>query len=274
MKTLEMKRYTTFKSHVHFEIALIENCRGKRLIGDSIEPFDTPELVLLGSYLPHCWQYQEVKDPADEPRVYVIHFMPDFLGSEMLEIPEMKPLKELFSLAARGVLFTGDTVGKARVFIRQMLTDNDFNRIVTFLQLLHLLTITSNYQVLSSPYYNSKETFADGHKIREVLNYVYSNFRNEISLQEVAALVHMSTTGFCRFFKQKTNKTLTDVIQEVRIGYAGKLLLEGAHNVSGACYECGYNNLSNFNKHFRDIKGCSPTEFLKKFQDKADAYAK
>jgi AraC-like DNA-binding protein len=75
----------------------------------------------------------------------------------------------------------------------------------------------------------------------------------------------MSPAAFCRFFKSKTNRTLIDFVKEVRIGHAAKLLLEGDHNVTEACYHSGYNNLSNFNKHFKDIKGMSPRDFLKQY---------
>ncbi|WP_158617931.1 AraC family transcriptional regulator [Chitinophaga lutea] len=265
-----MKKYVTFKSHLHFEIALLENCRGKRLIGDHIDGFDAPELVLMGSYLPHCWQYQQVKDPSCLPQCYVIHFLPGFLGKEMLETPEARKLSELFSLAARGILFPGDTVDRARPLIQQLLLEEGFGRISLFIQLMDVLVNSKTYTVLASPYYNAAEWSPDSQKISKVFDFIYRNFRNEISLQEVSAVIHMSTTGFCRFFKQNTKKTFTDVLKEVRIGHAAKLLLDGTHNVSGACYESGYNNLSNFNKHFKEVKGRSPRDFLKQYEINPD----
>ena len=87
---LEVKKYSSLKSHINFEIALLENCSGKRFIGDHIQDFEGTELVLLGSYLPHCWQYYKTIDPRIQPQAIVIHFFPDFLGKQLLEKPEAK----------------------------------------------------------------------------------------------------------------------------------------------------------------------------------------
>ncbi|MBS0028015.1 helix-turn-helix domain-containing protein [Chitinophaga sp. 22321] len=73
--------------------------------------------------------------------------------------------------------------------------------------------------------------------------------------------------AFCRFFKSKTNRTFSQFVKDVRISHAAKLLLAGTHNVSEACYNSGYNNLSNFNKHFKEIKGFPPSIFLKRSLD-------
>jgi hypothetical protein len=118
---LEVKMYTSLKSHVNFEIALLENCSGKRFVGDHIEDFEGTELVLLGSYLPHCWQYYSALDERLNPQATVVHFFPDFLGKDLLEKPEAVPLKHLFTNAAKGILFSGPTVFRAKNILNQML---------------------------------------------------------------------------------------------------------------------------------------------------------
>ena len=126
---LEVKKYTTLKSHVNFEIALLENCTGKRFIGDHIENFEGTELVLPGSYLPHCWQYYKAIDPMIQPQAIVIHFFPDFLGKDFLEKPETKELNELFEKAAKGISFSGQTFGSAKMVMQQMLFEKGLGRI-------------------------------------------------------------------------------------------------------------------------------------------------
>ena len=263
---LELKKYTTLKSHVNFEIALLENCSGKRFIGDHIEDFEGTELVLLGSYLPHCWQFYQAIDTMIQPQVIIIHFFPDFLGKELLTKPEAKELNELFSKAAKGILFSGQTVQRAKMVMQQMLFEKGLGRAALMLRLLDILAQSSNAKILSSPYFNSVETSVEAQKINKVFDYIFRNFKNEINLIDVSSTIHMSTAAFCRFFKQKTNRTLIDFVKEVRIGHAAKLLLEGAHNVTEACYESGYNNISNFNKHFKEVKGLSPRDFMKQYQ--------
>lgn len=262
---LELKRYTSLKSHVNFEIALLENCVGKRFIGDNIEDFEGPELVLLGSYLPHCWQYYKASDPSTSSPAIVIHFFPDFLGKQLLERPEAKQLNKLFADAAKGISFSGSIVAQAKTLMKQMLDENGLARAALMLQLLDLLSRSSSYKILSSPYFNIIENSAEAQKINKVFDYIFGNFQNEIALSDVSGIVHLSPAAFCRFFKSKTNRTLIDFVKEVRIGHAARLLLEGNHNVTEACYHSGYNNLSNFNKHFKDIKGMSPRDFLKQY---------
>ncbi|HEV2483611.1 MAG TPA: AraC family transcriptional regulator [Puia sp.] len=263
---LEIKKYTSLKSHINFEIALIENCSGKRFIGDHIEDFEGSELVLMGSYLPHCWQYYKTVDPNIQPHAAIIHFFPDFMGKELLEKPEAKGLNQLFANAGKGILFTGETLEIAKIIIQRMLFETGLTRVSSLLRLLDILARSTTSRVLSSPYYNAIETSAESNRLNQVFDYIFAHFKEEIALKEVADLLPMSTAAFCRLFKRKTNRTLTDFLKELRIGHAAKLLLEGKHNVTEACYESGYNNISNFNKHFREIKGLSPRDFVKQYQ--------
>lgn len=266
---LEIKKYTSLKSHFNFEIALIENCIGKRFIGDHIEDFEGAELVLLGSYLPHCWQYYHTVDSTIEPKAIVVHFFPDFMGKELLDKPEAFALKKLFNDAAMGVSFSGDTVKRAREILKEMLQTTGLYRATLMLQLLDLLAHAKSSKKLSSLSFNIVESSSEANKINRVFDYIFKNFKEDISLSDVAEIIPMSTAAFCRFFKLKTNRTLVDFIKEIRIGHAAKLLMEGKHNVTETCYMSGYNNISNFNKHFKEVKGFSPRDFTKQYKSYA-----
>lgn len=266
---LEIKKYTSSRSHVNFEIALIENCCGKRFVGDHIEDFNGTELVLLGSYLPHCWQYYNVIDPNVQPQAIIIHFFPDFLGKELLTKPEASGLKKLFDNAAKGIVFSKSTIARAKRILNLMLFETGLYRAALMLQLLDVLSHSDSYKTLSSPSFGIVETSNEANKINRVFDYIFKNFKEDISLHDVADIVPMSTGAFCRFFKQKTQRTLVEFIKEIRIGHAAKLLMEGNYNVTETCYQSGYNNISNFNKHFKDVKGLSPREFIKQYKIEA-----
>lgn len=266
---LEIKKHTSSKSHVNFEIALIENCCGKRFVGDHIEDFEGTELVLLGSYLPHCWQYYNVIDPNMQPQAIIVHFFPDFLGKELLTKPEAAGLKKLFENAAKGVVFTKSTIVRAKRILNLMLFETGLFRAALMLQLLDVLSHSDSYKTLSSPSFSVVETSNEANKINRIFDYIFKNFKEDISLHDVADIVPMSTGAFCRFFKQKTQRTLVEFIKEIRIGHAAKLLMEGNYNVTETCYQSGYNNISNFNKHFKEVKGLSPREFIKQYKDTA-----
>jgi AraC-like DNA-binding protein len=263
---LEVKKYTMLKSHVNFEIVLIENCFGKRFVGDHIEDFMGTELLLLGSYLPHCWQYYNTIKDNIHAQAVVVHFFPDFLGRDLLSKPEAGPLNHLFENASKGILFTGETIERAKMILNQMLLETGLSRAALMLQLLDVLANSNSYRTLSSPSFNIIETSAEANKINRVFDYIFNNFKEDISLQDVASVIPMSTSAFCRFFKLKTNRTLVEFIKEIRVGHAAKLLMEGNHNVTETCYISGYNNISNFNKHFREVKGLSPRDFVKRYK--------
>ncbi|NRF39649.1 AraC family transcriptional regulator [Pedobacter foliorum] len=263
---LEVKKYTSLKSHVNFEIALIENCFGKRFVGDHIEDFNGTELVLLGSYLPHCWQYYNTLDESVQPHAVVVHFFPDFLGKDLLAKPEATHLNQLFENASKGVLFSGPTVGRAKLILNQMLFETGLSRAALMLQLLDVLAQSNSARTLSSPSFNIIDNSNEAAKINRVFDYIFKNFKEDISLQDVASIIPMSTAAFCRFFKLKTNRTLVEFIKEIRVGHAAKLLMEGNHNVTETCYISGYNNISNFNKHFKEVKGLSPRDFIKQYK--------
>jgi len=265
-ESLEMQKYTTFKSHVNFEIALLENCCGKRFIGDHIQDFEGPELVLLGSYLPHCWQYYKATNPLLQPRATIVHFFPDFLGKDLLEKPEARHLNALFDKAAKGVLFEGAAVLEAKQVMQQMIFETGLARSAHMLRLLDMLALSATGKTLCSSYFNTAESPNQANKLNKVFAHIFSHFKEEITLQDVSTLLSMSTAAFCRLFKSGTNRTLTDFVKEVRIGHAARLLLEGHHNVSEACYDSGYNNMSNFNKHFKEVKGLSPRDFLRRYR--------
>ncbi len=263
---LEIKKYQSFRCHVNYEIALLENCSGKRFIGDHIADFEGTELVLMASYLPHCWQYYQTIDEHAPAHAIIIHFFPNFLGDEIYCKPEAKHLKQLFADAANGILFSGETIIKAKMIMQQMLYEKGLIRAALLLQLLDLMAGSPTAHQLSSPGCNIIESSNEANNINNVFEYIFKNFRNNITLEEVAAIIPMSSSAFCRFFKSKTGRTLTAFIKELRIGHASKLLLEHTHNVSEACYNSGYNNISNFNKHFKETHGISPKQFLKRYQ--------
>lgn len=264
---IELKKYTELRCHINYELSSIENCFGKRFIGDHIEEFNGSDLILIGSYLPHCWQYYKAVDPAIPPHATIIHFFPDFMGKELLGKPEASHLQSLFQNAARGIRFMGSSLKEAKMLMQQMLFTKGLHRVALMLQLLDVLANSKNYKILASPGYNSVENSEYANKINRVYEYIFKNFQDEISLSEVAAQIHMTPAAFCRFFKLRTNRTLIDFVKEVRIGFAAKLLLEGKSNINEACYKSGYNSVSNFNKHFREIKKLSPSEFVKEYNN-------
>jgi YesN/AraC family two-component response regulator len=240
---------------------------GKRFIGDSVEDFHAPELILIGSYVPHCWQFYKSIDRRKDPNATIIHFFPGFIGEDFLQKPEARGIKLLFEAAKRGVHFYGSTVSEARRLLNLILKSKGLYRLSLLLQLFDHLQNSKDKKVLSTEGFNPISTFSEAEKINKVYEYVFKNFASGIELEKVAGVISLSPAAFCRFFKEKTSRTLFDYVKEVRVGYAAKLLLEKKYSISEICYKSGYNNLSTFNKQFREIKDMTPSDFLVHYKD-------
>jgi len=140
-----------------------------------------------------------------------------------------------------------------------------FKRIINLLEILEVMADSETYNLLSSPGYTGVFKTNDAEKMHLVYDYVMKHFTTKIELQDVADLLNMTTTSFCRYFKPRANKTFTRFVNEIRIGHARKLLLEDNFNISQISYECGFNTLSNFNRQFKSIVEMSPHEYQKLF---------
>jgi AraC-like DNA-binding protein len=167
--------------------------------------------------------------------------------------------------AQRGMEIVGQTAEETRSCMQQLVTAEDFERILLLLGLLNLLANSSEYNLLATEGYSNLLEEAESDRMNKVHAYVMKNFREKISLDEVAAIANMSPSSFSRYFKMHANKTFSDFLTEIRIGYACKLLVEKKVSISDACYECGFNTLSNFNRQFREVTHHSPLQYRKKY---------
>ncbi len=172
----------------------------------------------------------------------------------------------LLDKAKRGIKFSGATNKIIIEKINKMMHHIGFERILIFLEVLQLLSRQKNYVLLSSQAYLSTFKEIRNSKILPVYDFVMNNFKENIRLEEVAKIANMNASSFSRYFANNQKKTFTQFLNEVRIGYACKLLIEEKANITGACYECGYHNVSNFNRQFKIIKKKSPSEFIKLYK--------
>ncbi|MCG8307088.1 MAG: AraC family transcriptional regulator [Cytophagales bacterium] len=253
--------------HPEYEITLIEKGRGTRFVGDHIEQYDDMDLIFMGSNLPHEWRSDLMsdKEPDDISSSLAIHFKHDFLGQPFYSLSESDDLNQLFERAKFGIKIKDiSTINKVRYLMYKLMEKTGFNRLVIFLSLFNELTKCQNYKLLCSEGFANSAFHQEYEKINLVNEFVIKNFKNSISLDEVASTIHMTPASFCRYFKRCTYKTFIQYLNEIRIGYAKKLLVEDKYNVSQVAYECGFNNLSNFNKQFRRITEMTPKDYKNK----------
>lgn len=275
--TIKKNHYPYFLKiwHYHPELELVALLKssGTRFIGDSIEKFEKGEVILIGEGLPHMWlnddeYFNESSGLIAE--AIAIHFKKEFLGVGFFEISEMKQISELLDKARQGIKFL-NIKDETFTHIKSILALNGFEKTIAFLTLLYNLSRHSEYELLASEGFVNTFNKKEHKNLNKIYTYIFENFNQTITLQEVADIACMNASAFSRFFKRVNRKTFSRYLNEIRIGYACKLLIENKYNIITICYESGFNNISNFNRQFRAITNMSPTEYLNNYlniQDK------
>ncbi len=254
--------------HSEYQLFMVMKGTGTRFIGDHVSPFKKGDLVFTGPNLPHLWQSDLEYFTGDKELItegIVIYFPENFLGKDFLHKNEMYKIKHLFQKARRGMEIHGNTAYIASEIIQDLLKAEDFDRILLLLNLLNKLANSSDYKLLASEGYSNSLKESETDRMNRVHAYVMKNFREKISLSEVAAIAHMSPTSFSRYFKIHANKTFSDFLTEIRIGYSCKLLITQKTDISQVCYDSGFNTLSNFNRQFKAFTNYNPLEYRKKY---------
>lgn len=255
--------------HPELELMVVLEGTGSIFVGDSVESFEPGTIVLIGENLPHIWYNDKAYFQPDSEltvKSYSIHFNEDFAGG-FLRIPEMVELQQLLVRTARGIKFFGKANDAIIGQVQQMFSLSGYERIMSFVGILKDLSLNSEYAQLSSlGYINSFKGIQDT-KIMLVHEYIMNNFKEDILLKHVADIANMNASAFSRYFSGIQKKTLTQFVNEIRIGYACKLMMDGNYNITEACYESGFRNLSNFNKQFLKLKKMQPSYYLKLYKN-------
>ena len=255
--------------HPHYQLFTVIKGTGTRFIGDDIRHFEEGDTVFLGPNMPHLWRsdrnYFE-KESLLKTEGIVVYFKEDFLGNDFFEKPEMFDIKSFLKNSERGLDLTG-TLGTEMVRdLNELLGLTGFEGISKLLNILHKLSVTNDYQYISSSNYTNTHKISETERMRIVHEYVLKHFKENINLSTVASLSNMTEAAFCRYFKSRTNKTFSDFVKEIRIGNACKILQDENKSISQTCYESGYNTVSNFNNQFKSLKGVSPLQYQKLYR--------
>lgn len=246
--------------HPELEIVYIKDGSGKRHIGNHISYYNEGDLIFLGPNLPH---YGFTDRLSDNDREIVVQVKEDFLGKGILDSPEMSLVKNLFNRAKSGLSFYGNTKEQIGERLNELFYMSNFEKMVSFLNILQTLAISEEYKTLNAGGMSIVIQNQDNDRIDIVYSFVRKEFQNMITLGEVAGLVNMTVPAFCRYFKNLTNKTFIQFLNEFRIVHACKLISEQRKTITEVCYESGFNNFSHFSKQFKKTTGTTPSEYRK-----------
>jgi AraC-like DNA-binding protein len=259
----------TYPWHFHseFELVYILKSSGKRFVADSVESFQEGDITLLGSNLPHFWksEIQEVTENENRVNAIVVQFHKDFFREEISSYPEFHRISELLDRAARGIHFASEAAEKLGRKLKRLLKLSGLDRMLYFIKLMDSMARIENYRILASKAYQLEDHKELNNRLDKIMHFINTNYQRKITQEEVASKIGMTTAAFCRYFKEKTGKGFIFFVNEMRIGYACKLLIEYRLSISQICFECGFNNISNFNRMFKRQTGFTPGEYQQQF---------
>ena len=253
--------------HAAYELTLITAGQGRRFVGDSIEWFETGDLVLLGPHLPHTWH----SDPGRGRRsaAVVVRFETDCFGGDFFERGELTRIRGLLERSRRGLSYgASPAVGEVAAALTRGCDAQPFAQMIALLDMLQVLATRGRGRELSSPAYASTARAIDARRIDRVCRHVMQHIARRLPLGDVAAIAGLSPEAFSRFFHRMTGRTFVAWIHEVRIGHACRLLTTTERPVLEVALAAGFENLSNFNRVFRRLRGCTPRAFRRRLADR------
>lgn len=254
--------------HSELELILFHRGSGTQFIGDSVRGFNAGDIVLIGTNLPHFWQFDESCNCNAAERIpfcTVIHFSGNFLGERFFNIPESKSCRGAIEKARRGISVKGYLNEDIRETITKICSSEGIDRVLLLIQCLDKIGSSPDVDLLSSLGFLPGTPKVENDRINLVYDYTLRHFKKRIMLSEVAAEVNMTSNSFCRYFKSRTGKSFIEFLSRVRIGYACKLLIDNRLSSKQICFESGFNNTSSFHQSFKEITGMTPASYQKKY---------
>lgn len=254
--------------HPEIEIMYILEGTGTRFVGDHIDQYQEGDVCMVGPKLPHEWRNNDEffkKGAGLKASCLCLFFLKDIFESNLIRLPEMSNIRQLIERSRRGIKFMGKSRDAIGAFIQHSMNDVGALRIINLISLLEMMATTDEYELLASIGFTESVNSSDFERFDKVYQYMMKNFMRPIKLEEVASLVGLTPNAFCRYFRRRTKKTFVQYLNDIRIGHAKKLLIEGRMKISTLSMESGFNNLSNFIEQFKRSTQMSPSEYQKKF---------
>ncbi|QEK52305.1 AraC family transcriptional regulator [Pedobacter aquae] len=259
------------KWHYHHEVELVYIIKGTGLqfIGDEIYRWKPGDMLLIGSNLPHLWRSDEeflLPDSLEKVEAIVVHFLPSCFGADFFSLPEHQEINRLLNQSKKAFRIQDACRDLVADKLFQLLKASKSKRTILLLDILSDLADSP----LKKPVLDKESDFinqpSEMDRLNNIYQYILNNFTEEVSLDQAAQIAHLTPPAFCRYFKTRTRKTFSRFLLELRTAHAAKLLTESSKTVAEICYESGFNNFSNFNRHFKNIIGRTPLEHRKFFR--------
>jgi len=254
----ELKFYDKLHEHEEIQISYIAKGSGSLLLGDTINEYREGDILVIGEHVPHVFRSDDTA--TDKSVMYTLFFTKHSFGKEFFKLTEMSGIDSFFNEAENGMKITSNTDSLINKFSK-LKNQSRIERLASFLQILDLIQ-QSEKTPLSSFVYHKKYTDVEGKRMSDVYQYTLDHFQENISLDMIAEVANMTKNAFCRYFKRRTNKTYLQFLIELRIEHACKLLYkERELSVAAISELCGFQNIANFNRKFKELKHTTPSKY-------------
>lgn len=256
--------------HVHPEIQLtyIVRSSGTLICGSRVVHFRPGDLFLFGSNTPHVFRNDSEENTTEWVESISLYLRPDILLPGFTALPETTELKQLVEKSRQGILFPSTTGSEVFELMKRLIHAEQLNRVTLLLQLLqHCIEALRSAQLLLDTPHEKWLNEAEGNRLNTIVGFALKEFKRDISLTEVANLANMTPHSFCRYFKQRTQKSFSSFITELRIDHACKSLKNKNVSITEIAYESGYNNRTHFNRDFKKLLGITPGEYRKELNN-------
>lgn len=255
---IEISFYDKLHQHDEIQISFIEKGSGTLFIGDKICNYTQGSIFVIGSNIPHA--FKSDKNVTQKSKMLSFFFTKSSFGETFFELDEFAEIDAFFEKSSYGFILKSNINVIISIFL-QMNKVSKMKRFVLFIEILHLLTV-SETAPLSSFVYQKKYSDIEGKRMRTIFEYTLENYPQKITLQEIASIANMTKNAFCKYFKNRTNKTYFNFLNEIRIENACKLIVvENEMSINEIAYSTGFNNISNFNRKFKEIKKMTPLSY-------------
>ena len=250
----------TYPWHFHseYEIIYFEEGTGTRFVGNNIEPFVPGEVLLFGPNLAHYMKSDEYQPKGLKGTI--IQFEKDFMKHAISNYSHFAKIKKLLNESRNGLVFSANSNDDLYAVLNKIPAEKGINQIISLLETLKLMSENESRKKLSTSE-PTEISISEHPRFDKVISFLNRNYNREIKLEEIASVAAMNPSAFCRYFRNKTGKTLKNYIVHMRTSYACKLLLTQNMNISQISHECGFETVSYFNKTFRNNTGYTPTEY-------------
>lgn len=251
--------YDRLHHHKEMQISLIKNGTGKLLISDSIHRFEPGDVFVIGENIPHLFQSQ--KKEGEFAHMITLFFSSESFGRKFFELPELQEISDFFSHSTIGFKL----IESNNELLRIMESLPSLSKLERFISLLQLLNIFKSAPLQTLSHYKSPRIHNgfDGKRLQLIFDFVFKNFEQNISLNEISRLIHMTPQAFCRYFKQHTNKTFFEFLIELRIEHACQMITQKPElPIKSVAFLSGFGSISNFNRQFKKLKEVAPKDYL------------